>query len=240
MISTDEIFIQLNKNLELAYNEYGEENIFGIYAFGKINQGEGIQYISELTTEVIVFPSFEDVCLNKPMLEGNIDNVLFKDFRLIYAEARMGRGSSRITEGLFTEYKILNPRYELLYEKYLLKNQDAIHNAIVNDKGDGIYLLEKGITEILRQVFNQNSTSIKFIKELSDAEKKALSAILDEITEEGIVSINKLCAKVDISRQVFNNLLLKMHHDKVAITSNWGSRGTFIKIMDYRILDFNR
>ena len=113
------------------------------------------------------------------------------------------------------------------------------YKGITEGNTEGLKLLETAFVETLRQVFNKNSNSINFIKNLSDAEKKALSAIMDKIDDQGVISINKLCAEVDISRQVFNSLLLKMYNTKVALVSNWGARGTFIKIMDYRLLDFN-
>ena len=90
----------------------------------------------------------------------------------------------------------------------------------------------------MRNVLNINSTSINFLKSLTDSEKIALSAILEKINDEGVVSIVKLSQEKDISRYVFDSLIQKMKTYKVAAIATCGPRGTYIRITDCRLLNF--
>ena len=232
------IFQQLNMNYDYLAEQFKEENVFGIFAFGKVNTENGIQDISELTTEGIIFPTFEEVCLNKrPPLKTIENNIIIKDIRCIFNDITLTQNDP-IKEALFTDYKIINVRYIRLFEKYFYDKKEQIHNRISIKDSEAIKLLENGLTELLRNVLNINSTSINFLKSLTDSEKIALSAILEKINDEGVVSIVKLSQEKDISRYVFDSLIQKMKTYKVAAIATCGPRGTYIRITDCRLLNF--
>ena len=87
-------------------------------------------------------------------------------------------------------------------------------------------------------MLNINSTSINFLKSLTDSEKVALSAIIEKINDEGMISIVKLSQQKDISRYIFDELIQKMKTYKVATITTYGPKGTYIRINDCRLLNF--
>lgn len=242
-INDYEIFNQLNKDYKWACNTYSESNVYGIFAFGKVNTSQGISSIEELTTELIIFPTFEEVCINShPPLKTlitieNNQKIMVKDIRCIYTDLAAG-GNTLLQEALETNYRIINFEYEKLFDMYMLNNKEKMLGVALGET-EAINELKLSVVEILRTVFNNNSNSIKFIKELTDAEKVALAAILDKLENgEGIMSIVKLCQEKDISRYVFDTLLAKLRESKLAVITSWGPKGTYIKITDYRLLNF--
>lgn len=242
-INDYEIFNQLNKNYNAICNMYGEANVYGIFAFGKVNTLTGIQSIEELTTEAIIFPNFEQVCINlTPPVKTLItieDNhkIMVKDIRCIYADLAAG-GNTLLQESLETNYRIINLAYEKLFDMYMLNNKEKMLGVAMGET-DAINELKLSVVEILRTVFNNNSTSISFIKHLTDSEKVGLSAILERLNcGEGVISIAKLCKDIDISRYVLDRLLQKLKESKLATITLWGAHGTYIKITDYRLLNF--
>lgn len=227
-MNDEKIFIQLNKDYQYVENVYGEKNVGCVFA----SFDGGI-----MTTEAIIFPTFEDICLKNSLPTNIIDNgIHVKDIRCIFSDIL--KDNSKVKDALMTEYRIVNLRYENLFNKYFYNNRERICNAATDITAANI--LKASVIELLRVVFNENSTSIDFIKNLSDAEKIGLSALIDRIDDEGIVSIHKLCQEVDISRQVLNNLVIKMKEAHVAVISNMGNKGSFVKILDYRLINFNR
>ena len=232
------IFQQLNKNYEYLIGKFKEENVFGIFAFGKVNTEEGIQDISELTTEGIIFPTFEEICLNKrPPLKTIENNIIIKDVRCIFNDTTLTQNDP-ITEALFTDYRIINVKYLRFFEKYFYDKREKIHNRINIKDSEATNLLETGLTELMRNVLNINSTSINFLKSLTDSEKVALSAIIEKINDEGMISIVKLSQQKDISRYVFDELIQKMKTYKVATITTYGPKGTYIRVNDCRLLNF--
>jgi len=93
--------------------------------------------------------------------------------------------------------------------------------------------LKNGVTAILRastaEVATQ-ATKEQFLKELTNAEQKAYYSIIDEIGDEGDISIVKMVEKSNISRPVYANLFIKMKQCKIANVSNKGVKGTHIEI----------
>ena len=183
------------KNYEYLIGKFKEENVFGIFAFGKVNTEEGIQDISELTTEGIIFPTFKEICLNKrPPLKTIENNIIIKDIRCIFNDITLTQNDP-ITEALFTDYRIINVKYLRFFEKYFYDKKEKIHNRISIKDSEATNLLETGLTELLRNVLNINSTSINFLKSLTDSEKVALSAIIEKINEVKQIIYNNYSLK---------------------------------------------
>lgn len=98
-------------------------------------------------------------------------------------------------------------------------------------------ILDTGTTEILKKSFNMFSEKKEiskkdFFKQLTHAEERAYYSIVQEIHEEGNITISKLVDKNRISRPVYNNLLVKMKENNIAIITNMGMKGTHIKILN--------
>lgn len=97
--------------------------------------------------------------------------------------------------------------------------------------------IKMGVLAIIDVSLNMNVNSDAFFSCITDTEKIALKAILEEIGDEGNISIAKLVDKTSISRPVFNNLLAKMKTNKVAEVTNHGVKGTNIKVLDRGLLN---
>ena len=233
------LFSQLNTDYKCVCDIYGECNVYGIFAFGKVNTSDGIETIEDFTTEAIIFPTFEDVCLNKIPVKTSIGEgrITIKDIRYIYNDITIAT-NGLLDEALNTNYRIINLQYEKLFEFYMLNNKSVLEGINLSEQ-EAVKKLKYCITETLRIVFNENSLSIDFIKNLTDTEKLGLSAILEKLENgEGIISIAKICKDRDISRYVLDNLLKKLKDSQMAAVTSWGPRGMQIKITDYRLLNF--
>ena len=69
----------------------------------------------------------------------------------------------------------------------------------------------------------------KFIEALTTSEEKAYKAIIEEIGDEGNISVVKMIQKTNLSRPVFTNLLQKMEKFGIAQIKNCGVKGTYIE-----------
>lgn len=306
MINEIEVFNKLNDDYDLFASKYGENQILCVFAYGAINYGM-YKSIEDLQTEVIYLPTFQEICLNEPLRDTIENGVIIRDFRLAYQNVK--NHSTYVTESLYTDYKVINPKYEELVETYFLNNRDivsklcwnrrlricaaqgleyfyagdyntairilkfcekyekhmpyddclvsAVHDVPIPDvrirlvrmkarhpqeeDNEDVFadrFLQIGIKEIIKYSFIINDTYDIFIKELNDAEKVGLKAILEKIKEEGNISLAKVCAESDISRQVLNEVIRKLKESGLAIVQNQGCLGTYVKILNEKLKNF--
>ena len=112
--------------IQLGYNE---ERILGVFLYGSQNYGFANES-SDIDSKVIILPSFSDFCLNPKNLvsvEAHMENgehVDIKDIRLL--RENFMKQNINFTELLFTEYKILNPVYEDLFNFYFISQRENI------------------------------------------------------------------------------------------------------------------
>ena len=220
------IFDKLNRELKHIKQKYDETHIFSIYTYGDF---------SEIVC--LVLPTFEEVCLRAPAIEEiyQIDDMTtgyIIDFRYIYHATR--DGYPQIIEGLYTDYYIINPRYEHMYINLLRKYRDKFKHGV--EIGVPPPELSKGIITIMRTVFNDNSAAVRFIKQLTDLEKTAIEQIIAAVGDEGIFSQAKIASAAGISRAAMTNLVMKMQLSGVAEIQYMGNKGTYFKIIDDTLL----
>ena len=117
---------QLDYVIQLGYNE---ERILGIFLYGSQNYGFANEN-SDIDSKVIILPSFSDFCLkskNLVSVEAHMENgehIDIKDIRLL--RENFMKQNINFTELLFTEYKILNPVYEDLFNFYFISQRENI------------------------------------------------------------------------------------------------------------------
>lgn len=220
------IFNKLNKELKHIKQKYDEANIFGIYTYGDFSK-----------IVCVIIPTFEDVCLRAPAIEEtyqiNEDTTGYVvDFRYLYRATQ--DGFPQIIEGLYTNYYIMNPRYEHMYLNLLRKYRDKFKHGI--EIGIPPRELSQGIVTILRTAFNDNSVVVRFIKQLTDIEKTAIEQIIAAVGDEGIFSQAKVATAAGISRAAMTNLVMKMQLSGVAEIRYMGNKGTYFKIIDDTLL----
>lgn len=217
------IFSRLNEDLRSIEKLYGEENVFGCFLNNDI-------------TESIVIPTFEEVCLNKKLINTNYiykDRLInIKDIRFAYHATR--DGYKELISGLYTDKYLINPKYERLYLKLLRANREIITQGA--NSGVPAEELKIALMKIMRAAMNDNSAAVRFIKILSDVEKLALEEIINTVGDEGIFSQAKIASSSGISKVAIQKLINNMDLYGVAIINYLGQKGTYIKIIDDTLL----
>ena len=221
------ILMELNNDLNFVKKIYGEENVLGIFNYD----------ILENKSEAIIIPTFEEVCLHDDLIQYvysyNGHTVKATDVRYIYRAT--ANGYPEIIDSLYTEYVLINPRYEHIYEKLLKDKREEIKEGIAADTPSDA--LELALMKICRAAWNEGSKAVQFIKQITDAEKLALEGIVNAVGDEGVFSQAKVASAVGVSRLTMTNLVAKMNEFGVAETQNHGRAGTYIKIIDDTLLN---
>lgn len=117
------------RRLREHYNEacglIPEDRIVGVFLQGSQNYGLDIPG-SDVDSKCIVLPTLEDICFaKKPIstthVRENDEHIDLKDIRLMFQTFR--KQNMNFVEILFTEYKIINPLYEDLWNELIAQNE---------------------------------------------------------------------------------------------------------------------
>jgi hypothetical protein len=107
---------------------YNEDRLLGIFACGSMNYGFFKEGVSDVDCKAIILPSFEDMCLDKEWYSKEVhhdnEHIDVKDIR--YIREMFKKQNINFIEMLFTQYKIINPKYEKLFTEYFLNNRETI------------------------------------------------------------------------------------------------------------------
>ena len=113
--SKEDVMKRVQEHYDAAVELYGER-VLGVFLQGSWNYGEDFcDEESDVDTKCIVLPTFEDFCLGKKpvstthVLENN-EHLDAKDLRL-YIDC-FKKQNINFVEILFTDFKIVNPKYE--------------------------------------------------------------------------------------------------------------------------------
>lgn len=329
-MTKDKIMNKLKKHWDFAATQYNEDQFLGIFLYGSQNYNFASED-SDVDSKIIYIPTFEEMCLNKNWLSVELqteekEHIEIKDIREM--KLMWEKQNINFVELFYTEYFILNPKYEKVFKTYFIKNRELIahydraktiksvgcqllhtlaqgktdnkklYNAFrlsyflqyyllgfsyekcIVPKGeihDFLYelkyncqwneetklskaeeleqqikelidanynidspmresataALETGVCEILKlSLYKEDSlTKEAFFEKLTDTEKDAYKAIVNEIQNEGYISLSKMIKKTNISRPVYNNLIAKLKEFKIAEVQSCGVKGTYIKII---------
>jgi ribosomal protein S25 len=201
------IFEELKKNYDYVSSIYEEDAILGIFIYGEKTP----------SIKVVVIPSLEELCF------GKIGGLIHKDNNTIIIEDICTFASSyEFYKMISTDLVIFNPIY-----------LDLITSFIQNKKNEDIKEVKTGVLEVIKRRI-ENDKNIQL--DLTFSEKNALEEIYKKVGKEGIISINTLSKTTGISRPVFNNLLNKLENTNSAIVKNMGAKGTYIKIINQKII----
>lgn len=108
-----------------------ESRIVGIFYQGSANYGLDTEN-SDIDTKCLVVPSFGELVYNaKPMstthIRENNEHITITDIRLFFQTLR--KQNINFVEILFTRYRILNPTYEIIWDKLCgYKEEIATYN----------------------------------------------------------------------------------------------------------------
>lgn len=119
--------VQEHYNEALEY--FPEDRIVGIFLQGSQNYGLEIPS-SDVDTKLIVVPTFEEIAFNHKAhstthVRENDEHIDFKDIRLMLGTFR--KQNLNFLEILFTQYKILNPKYAEEWMRLEAKREKIAH-----------------------------------------------------------------------------------------------------------------
>lgn len=135
------IMERLQDHYEEALGYFPEERIVGIFLQGSQNYGLQIEG-SDVDTKLVITPTFEDIAMNKKPISTthvreNDEHIDFKDVRLMLQTFK--KQNMNFLEILFTEYKIINPRYAEAWGELVKYREEISHlntfNAVKAMKG---------------------------------------------------------------------------------------------------------
>ena len=217
-----EIYWKLNQHLKIVQQNYHNENIIAICVTKIID--------NEIESSAIVVPTFEQVCTSLQSIHTTLCKyITIYDIREMY----------NIKQYFIfdAEYIIVNPKYEHIFYKVCMANKDKFNagGAIGKPANECRIALMK----ICRYCWNEGSNAVRFIKQITDAEKLALNGIVKIIGDEGIISQSKVASSVGVSRLTMSNLIMKMKFCEVAEITYMGNKGTYIKFIDDTLLNIN-
>ena len=125
MTDKNKIMSRLQENYDTVVSQGYE--IVGVFLQG--SQNYKLEYEgSDIDCKAVVLPKFNDFVLNNKMISTtlvleNNEHIDLKDIRLMFDCFK--KQNINFVEILFTEYKILNPKYEAFWQK-LIDNNEAI------------------------------------------------------------------------------------------------------------------
>lgn len=126
------------------------DRIVGIFLYGSQNYGFA-NWDSDVDSKLIVVPSFEDMCLKSEWLSKELhledEHIEVKDIREL--RNMFLKQNINFIEILYTDYFILNPKYEKLWKTYFVNNREAIshcdrYKALKSISGQLIHTLRQG------------------------------------------------------------------------------------------------
>ena len=217
-----EIYWKLNQHLKIVQQNYPAENIIAICV---TEIGD-----DEIESSAIVVPTFEQVCTSLQSIHTTLcEYIAIYDIREMY----------NIKQHFIfdAEYIIVNPKYEHIFYKVGMANKDKFNaGGAIGKPADECRI---ALMKVCRYCWNEGSNAVRFIKQITDAEKLALNGIVKAIGDEGVISQSKVASSVGVSRLTMSNLIMKMKFCEVAEITYMGNKGTYIKFIDDTLLNIN-
>lgn len=118
----------INSIIKQEYDELKHDyEIFGIFLYGSQNYNLATPE-SDIDTKMIVIPSFDDLVMKKPISKtvkfpwGECD---IKDVREMVKSYK--KQNVNFIETLFTDFYYINPAYQTMYDKLVIKREEIAH-----------------------------------------------------------------------------------------------------------------
>ena len=148
----EDVMKRVQEHYDAAVALYGER-VLGVFLQGSWNYGFALcDEQSDVDTKCIILPSFVDVCLNKKPVScthvlENGEHLDAKDLRLYMDCFR--KQNINFVEILFTEFKLINPKYEAQWARLMeAREQVGRYNirAALNCMTGMVYEKDKALT----------------------------------------------------------------------------------------------
>lgn len=234
---------EVNKIIDIDYQnslrQLGETRLLGIFLCGKANI-EPVYEAAEVDTITVFFPTIQDIAINCAPLNRWADREkggrnYWVDFRVVF---NLLYDEKRHMEDIFsTSLYQISPTYQKAFSKLKekvssIKVSECLPVTEAND------LAQWWATLFDHYLQSRDGVQDKLFGALTKTEEKALIFCLEEIGDEGVLSISEAIKKSGISRPVFTGMLDKLDRYKGAEIKNMGVKGTYINFHDHILSKF--
>lgn len=203
-MTKNEIQKILEEQYDFLIKKYNEKQVLGIFVYGLSNYGLA-ERDDEVQTVACICPDFEDFCCQvEPLkvfyIKDDKERIIrITDIRLIYS--KIIKQESVVLEAVFTDYKIINPRYKKIFNKYIFMNREIIFHS--NQPLRVSQILSYGKKALERY----KTAEIKDIKDLLKASyiRIACRQYINGVSCENCVNLKQ---------DYYKNYLLQIKHGK--------------------------
>lgn len=231
ILTKEEIAQLVETDYQKALKQIEEKRVLGTFLMGPAYQ-----------TVTIFFPTIQDIAINCAPMDCWFEKTDFGgnrviDFRLV--SDLVCNNLEFIANVFCTDIYVINP----MYQKLMLKIKAELSKNLLGSKswmeGNTINIFTEGWTKLFDHYLQfRDGVQDKIFDSLTKTEEKALIYTLEEIGDEGILSISKAIAGSGISRPVFTSMLDKLDRYKGAEIKNMGVKGTYINFHDHILSRF--
>ena len=128
-ISKEEINKILKDDYKYLKTLYPQDQIFGLFTFGKVNYGFA-EKVEDILVKMYYLPSLEEMCTSiefkDEVVEYNNHRIIIKDIRLILDNILKQEGTTM--ECFFSENYIITPKFKTVYmDNIIAKREEIFH-----------------------------------------------------------------------------------------------------------------
>lgn len=167
LTNDDKIRQRVALHYEAACREYGEDHILGVFAYGSMNYGLWDAATSDVDTKAIYIPSMAEAVLrhnrvsNAIKLEGG-EYCEVKDIREMVEMWK--KQNINFVEILFTEYNIINPKFQNNWDDILVWKNDIARY----DTRQCLHSIARQALHTIQQAKNLDSRSKEYGKKAAN------------------------------------------------------------------------
>ena len=158
---------RVEEHFDFVCQYYPKEQILGVFLYGSQNYDLDC-FNSDVDTKAIYIPTFEETVFNKPISKelklDNGEHCEVKDIRefvnCLYKQ------NINFVEVLFTQYFVINPKYEKIWNDYFIKAKEEIARYDINK---AVHSMSHQASHTLSQAENQLTSGINPCKKVANA-----------------------------------------------------------------------
>lgn len=158
-ISKEEINKILKDDYKYLKTLYPQDQIFGLFTFGKVNYGFA-EKVEDVLVKMYYLPSLEEMCTSiefkDEVIEYNNHHIIIKDIRLILDNILKQEGTTM--ECFFSKNYIITPKFKTVYmDNIIAKREEIFHcnpgkrvkQSVERAQSEIIDFMATGNTELL-------------------------------------------------------------------------------------------
>lgn len=158
-ISKEEINKILKDDYKYLKTLYPQDQIFGLFTFGKVNYGFA-EKVEDILVKMYYLPSLEEMCTSiefkDEVIEYNNHHIIIKDIRLILDNILKQEGTTM--ECFFSKNYIITPKFKTVYmDNIIAKREEIFHcnpgkrvkQSVERAQNEIIDFMATGNTELL-------------------------------------------------------------------------------------------